>query len=404
MPHPTRSSVRTAILDTSNQNSMLLVRLRATSSAPSQLSAHETYLTALRAALAEQDAEAARLEAVLAQASRAQRRSALLAPARKLLARATQRVAAFEARGAEVRRVVEGAAAARDSAEERCAALRSALQDAEREERRLRDRVAEHEGVHGQIDDLYERVFAGPTPGFEGEDERELRFNEARRAHEVVKTRISEARVAGRLLGVAERRLKKAIGFIGSARDDAGRSRLSFDGALYSLRVAGEHCARASIDIGSATRVLTSMDEEMKTKRSWALEALLRAKAETEPLFSRDKIISSVNAMEIAVTEAMDMVVEMRELMKHNENDGIVKLKDTARTLEESRQVLQEVRQGIFEEVAGFGEAAPAYTECCDRADTFCILPAYPYDEVDELPDEQNGEQQVQETLRLSSS
>jgi len=394
----TRSSVRTSILDTSNQNSTLLVRLRATSSAPVQLSSQQTHLTVLRESLASQDDEITQLEAAHAFAVRAQRRSALLSPARKLVARATQRLERFERGAADARAAVESTASAKDAAERRAADLRRALEVGEQEEGRLRRLASEHESVHGEIDDLYEKVFGGPTPGFEGEDERERRFYDARHKHEAVKTRVLSVRAAGRKLLPAQRDLKKAIGFIGEAKECAQRSVLSFDDAIYYLRFAGEKCASASMTVNSATQGLAPMGGEMATIKRQALDALHRAEMKTDPLFSRQKILSFADAMGTAVTEAKENVAEMSKLMAQNEKDLMTKLKGTARTLEESRQVLQEVRQGIFEEVAGFGEAAPAYTECCDRADSFCMLPAYPDDEADGTSNEQEAEpQQVQE-------
>lgn len=34
--------------------------------------------------------------------------------------------------------------------------------------------------------------------------------------------------------------------------------------------------------------------------------------------------------------------------------------------------------------MARFGEAAPAYGECCDRADVFCVVPEEPHEDEEE--------------------
>ena len=44
-------------------------------------------------------------------------------------------------------------------------------------------------------------------------------------------------------------------------------------------------------------------------------------------------------------------------------------LKDAAKSAEEARQALELERERIFERVAGFGQAPPAYTDCCNRAE-----------------------------------
>jgi hypothetical protein len=88
------------------------------------------------------------------------------------------------------------------------------------------------------------------------------------------------------------------------------------------------------------------------------------------------------------LSEAEERLKRFVEAAKKQERNTLEEIKGTARRLEDSRQRLQQIRQGIFEEVAGFGEAAPAYHECCDRAESYGASPEEITDDVLSIEDE----------------
>jgi len=275
------------------------------------------------------------------------------------------------------------ALASKSRAEERRNVLQKDLDEAVKAQVPLEKAANEHGQAHARIDVLYEQLFAGPTPGFPGEDKRETRFYTARSKNEEVKAKITKARRAIRLMKMAAKNVESAGRFVRQARSEVNNSIIFFDEAVYSLTLANEHVYYALSNTGKAEAVLEPLDEELKEQKKRAIAALHQAKIDVETLSSRTKILAAIEMVQPKLDDATAKLNEFIEMTKAREKGGLEEIKNTARQLEDSRQELQEIRQQIFEEVAGFGEAAPPYTECCDRADGFCVLPEYHEDEGD---------------------
>jgi hypothetical protein len=108
---------------------------------------------------------------------------------------------------------------------------------------------------------------------------------------------------------------------------------------------------------------------------------------------NRDKIVSAVALALANLSKAEKALEKLAVLLKQKEEGSLEHIRKTARQVEDSRQELEQFRKGIFEEVAGFGEAAPAYTECCDRMEGFCEVPEEAQGE-----DDHDGEQDTPTT------
>ncbi len=292
-------------------------------------------------------------------------------------------LAKFEAKAMQEEQEYFTALASKSRAEERRNVLKTNLDEAVKAQTQLEKAAKEHEQAHARIDMLYERLFAGPTPGFPGEDERETRFYTARGRNEEVKAGITKARSAIRLVKKAAKNVETARRFVQQARSEVNNSIVFFVEALDSLKLANEHVYYALSDAGKAEAVLDPLDEELKEHKRRAIAALHQAKIDVETLSSRTKILAAIEMVQPRLDDAHAKLDEFIELTKVREKRSLAEIRNTARQLEDARQALQEIRQQIFEEVAGFGEAAPSYSECCDRADDFCVLPEYSEDECD---------------------
>lgn len=373
-------SIRETILSASDKNSILLVKLAQTSEAPSILSAHVAHLTYLKDTLTEQETSLKQLTETVDTKYKTHRKYRD-GTARKLYYKATRMFAKFESRANMSEQEYFTALGSKSKAEERCETLKRDVEGATKAQEALDQAAKEHEDTHHQIDELYEGIFAGPTPGFPREDERENQFYVARGKNEEVKADIIKARRATRLLTLSTNNLKRAATLIKRARKEAEKSLVFFDQATYWLGLANEYVGYVLSNVGKVEDIVKPLDGDTAEKKRQMVTALQGAKVETRVLFSSDKVFAAVQAMQDALEESQPKLNEMIETMKQKEKDGLEFIKMTARTMEDSRQALQEIRQGIFEEVAGFGEAAPSYMECCDRADGFCRLPDYPHDE-----------------------
>jgi xanthine/CO dehydrogenase XdhC/CoxF family maturation factor len=292
-------------------------------------------------------------------------------------------LAKFEAKVMQEEQEYFTALASKSRAEERRNVLQKNLDESVKAQVPLENAAKEHGQAHARIDILYEQLFAGPTPGFPGEDKRETWFYTARSRNEEVKAKITKSRHAIRLMNMAAKNLERAGRFAREARSEVNNSIIFFDEAVYSLTLANEHVYYALSNAGKAEAVLEPLDEELNKHKRIAIAALHQAKIDVETLSSRTKILAAIEMVQPKLDDAHAKLDELIDMTKVREKRGLEEIRNTARQLEDARQELQEIRQQIFEEVAGFGEAAPPYTECCDRAEDFCVLPEYQEDEGD---------------------
>ena len=215
----------------------------------------------------------------------------------------------------------------------------------------------------------------GPTPGFAHEDEQENAFYATRAKNEATKERILVARRTIKLLNLAQTSLTRAQRSFETAKSQVEDSILFFDDAFQSLQSVDERITHALLTINRAEELLRPLSPQIVSTKQALIFLLSAAKISTETFYSRDSILSAVASAQGHLSEAESNLRELVEIIKQRERDALSDIRGTARQLEDTRQELQHVRQGIFEKVAGFGEAAPAYNECCDRAETYCTVP-----------------------------
>lgn len=165
------------------------------------------------------------------------------------------------------------------------------------------------------------------------------------------------------------------------ARQEADATIFFFDDALSILSQANSHVGYARSAVVQAGEVLKPLSQEQAAACRTIIEILRRAEMQAHAGYSQAEIGAAVAAAHSKIEEAKVAIDSFAAHVKAVELSMLEEIKRTARRLEDSRQSLQEVRQGIFEEIAGFGEAAPAYMECCDRADGFCNVPEESHDE-----------------------
>lgn len=245
----------------------------------------------------------------------------------------------------------------------------------------LEAEAKEHAETHARIDKLYERLFAGPTPGFPREDEREHRFYAATGKNEITKEAIRGARRSRNVLAVSLAHVQRAQIRLRNAEQQAIDSVFFLDEALSSLRRGNENITYA---INSTSRIeehLTPPFLDMVTVKLEVDAYLNASKINVDESYSRDKLVSTVASAQTNLTKAEAALEKLAALAKQKEGRSLEDIRETARKLENSRQELEQFRKGIFEKVAGFGEAAPAYNECCDRMEGFCAVPEEPHEE-----------------------
>jgi hypothetical protein len=389
-----KATVLNAVLSSASKNSELLNRISSTSEAPALLHGHNIHQDRVSTALAEQDTLLASLKSdvdTLARSSHKLRDSRF----RRLYHRATRMLDTFEARAADEEKRYFAALAERSRAEERRAALAAELAQAESERLPLEKAAKEHEDAHVAIDELYERLFAGPTPGFGQEDQKEGAFYAARDRNEGTKQKIVSARRALRVLESTVRYLDRAESCAEEAGQEAREAVFFFDDAQRLLRYTVRYCQAAVASVERATEAFgEDLPPEMRNAEGLTVQKLRDAERLAQASHADESVIPAITATGARLDEARRSLGRFQELVKQREDAGLVEIKQTARAREDWRQSLYQVRMRIFEEVAGFGEAAPAYTECCDRTAGYCLVPeeapAHQEENID-LSDEREG-------------
>jgi hypothetical protein len=383
----TTDDVREAVLSSASENSNLLVKLANTEEAPGNFALHVKHISRLRDDLQEQEQALKQLTAELETKFRSHKKFNDNATW-KFFYRASFMGQKLEARAMKAEQEYFAALAMRSKTEERRARLQHDLEDAETKEPGLLEKAQEHGEIHGKIDGLYETLFAGPTPGFDREDSLENRFYAARGNHETVKSKIVTARRAARHLKIALNRVKKASRLLDVATVEAANSYFLFDEALYSLSQCSKDLEYAKSALLQANQVLEPKSIESETAKRLAVQALQQFKIPSKIASNREAFRVVIKTAQEHIEHIMATLQSFLELTKRMETEGLEEIKKTARTLEDVRQALHQSRMGIFEEVAGFGQAAPAYTECCDRAEAFCELPQPHAEEIEDNEEE----------------
>jgi hypothetical protein len=368
------ADVKAAVLDSASENSALLVKLSSTSEAPAILAGHAKHVTYLEDALSEHTSLLEKLKEDVE--SKFKRHKKFRdSKTRRFIYRATNMLAKFDAKAMQEEREYFTLLNTQSKAEKRRLQLQQDHDEALKAQEPLEAAAKEHEQTHGKIDALYENLFAGPTPGFPREDERENRFYEARGKNETTKETIRSARRCIRILDVSRKHIERAKIHLRNANQQAIDSVFFLDEALISLRRANESVTYA---INSTSRIeehLAPPFLEMIATKVEVDTYLKASKINLDETKVREKIASSAASAQEALSKAEAALEKLAGLTKQKEQSSLEHIRITARHLEDTRQELMQIRQGIFEKVAGFGEAAPAYNECCDRTEGFCAIP-----------------------------
>ncbi|KAH8765303.1 hypothetical protein F5882DRAFT_414300 [Hyaloscypha sp. PMI_1271] len=364
------ADIKAAILDCASENSSLLVKLSSTSTAPSLLAGHEKHLTALKANLSEHTVILQKLKDGVD--SKFKRHRKLRdSTTRRFIYRATNMLAKFDAKAMKEEREYFDLLNEQSKAEKRRLLLQRDYNEAVEQQELLEREVQEHAKTHARIDELYERLFAGPTPGFPREDEREHRFYAARGKNETIKEAIRSRRQVRRILTVSQGHVKQAKIALRNADQKAVDSVFFLDDAFARLRRGNELITDAINSTGRIEGYLAPFLEMVAVKVE--VDSYLKAsKSVVDTAFTRENIVAAVASALASLSKAEEALERLATLTKQKEEKSLENIKGTARQVEDSRQELEQFRKSIFEKVAGFGEAAPAYTECCDRTEGFC--------------------------------
>lgn len=353
-----------------SRNTNLLVRLIDVEDAHSNLELHLIALGRLRQSIDEQNVELEKLQQEVDRSFKAHKNfqdsNALPFVFRSAHSREIHQSEMLRAEQAYFAALVM-----QSKAEERRGKLERELGQAIEAQRPLEEDVKEHDEVRKDIDDLYEKLFGGPTPGFPHEDEAEEAFVKAKSANDAIKSRIQKAREAVRLLTLAEERLPKALEFLDKAEKLGKEVWVFFDDTFNAIKLEYGRVVEAQTAIRA-----TELSQEASPMKEKLLLQLETAKFDPVRghMHTREVVLSAIISTREVVSEAISSLHVLLEVVKREERDALSEVSGTAKKFDTARQDLQLIRQEIFEKVVGFGKAAPAYREMAPAPEYSTIL------------------------------
>jgi hypothetical protein len=364
-------SVRAAICTWASRNTCLLLRLSRLSEAHSDYNAQVTYTNRIKESLHQQSVELEKLHKEVESRFKIHKHFCDCI-AHRLFHRTVQAQEKYEADSLKAEQEYFTALGEQSRAEAQRAKLQNDHEEAVRAQNELEKAVKEHDEVRKEIDELYEKLFAGPTAGFPEEDVAEEAFKNAKAENEATKNRIRRSREALRLLHVAQERLPQAQKYLASAQK-VGRDMWFFvDDTLTSLRFGNKKLCEATTAICETD--LASLPPETLLKKETLVAQLGPAKVIAEKIHSWEATLSAIGSAHDILCKAKRDLKHLIEDVKQEERSALSEINSTAKQLEFASQELWLVRQEIFERVAGFGQAPPCYSDEKPAPDYSTIL------------------------------
>jgi DNA repair exonuclease SbcCD ATPase subunit len=283
----------------------------------------------------------------------------------------------YETKLQEAEQVYHRTLAAQSQAEKRQHELQQDIRVIEQENAKLEKLAEKHVEAHKAIDKLYASIFTGPTPGFPDEDEREEEFIAAEAEHQATSTTLKAMSRANK----HTQSLKTAIE---KAHTEMKRADYETDSAFFIADYTQLLVEKAARFVGRAMQLqtdttvalpkpldskLVEVSDTLQTHLAAARRHITAALQTVYP--SRSVFYDLTQNTLWELQQSLDAQSEMANLTKQYEATAKESVKITSRALEDARQSLHEIRQGAFEITVGFGAAAPAYNECCDRAEWY---------------------------------
>jgi hypothetical protein len=283
----------------------------------------------------------------------------------------------YESKLKEAEQSYHNALAVQSQAEKRQQELQQDIRAIEEENSKLEKLAEKHVEAHKAIDKLYAAIFTGPTPGFPDEDEREQTFKVAEAEHKATSQTLQA-------MTKASKNTQSIKTSIENAQDEIKSAEHEIDSAFFVADYTQIFVKRAARFVGRAMqlqeqavealpepldRSLVKVQDNLKTRLDAASRHITAALQAVYP--SRGVLYDLIQDASDELKHSMDAQTEMARLTRQYEVTAKESVRISSRAMEDARQALQEIRQGAFEITVGFGAAAPAYNECCDRAEWY---------------------------------
>lgn len=370
---PRVQQVRQAIAAVASRNTELLRDLSATADAPGLFAHNENKALHTSQRLKEQQTQV-EFATVGARLQHDKHKKFHNSLGRRLVYTLSNRKTLFDVKASLEEKHYHEALEKRSKAERALSDLKADQRALEAEGRVLKARLEKHSAAHKAIDVLYASLFDGPTPGFPDEDAQEYRHKSAKSEHEDMMETTKAAAQGVKAVSAIHIALDRAK-FEATVADGEANTRLGSTSIVEarlerSLRYVDRAIELSNEAIAGLPPPLSPGLAGAKQALDRILQTIKHTPTERSHFRSNPAVVTS--------KLRHDVVGPARAAQQRYEEEMVSfmracreRIRDTARALEDERQSLQQIRQGAFERTVGFGEAAPPYNECCDRAGWF---------------------------------
>ncbi|ORX95216.1 hypothetical protein BCR34DRAFT_608030 [Clohesyomyces aquaticus] len=244
------------------------------------------------------------------------------------------------------------------------------------EEKDLQLKASKHETAHSDLDNLYNSLFSGPTPGFPSEDAAESAFHRVQTLHEGNTATVLARRRAGQFIQQVQRNWKNAGIYLkdASIRAERGSGILGFSDVKSDLRNVEHYATIAGTGLEKSMLNLAPLGPEIY-ELAQRMEGIVRGvRSVSIPVASwggKAELLEAISGTKQHWESGNEVLEQLLYAAKEEERGARLEVRESARELDERRSALQQVRQEVFEQVAGFGEAPPAYHNCCSRTEAY---------------------------------
>ena len=399
--------VRRALEDAAQQNTALLNEINTTEEAVSVLQSNEIRLEHAKHELKHQDKTVDKAKGASKRGLHGFKHNHESRTTRWLYILTRMR-SNYEAKAKYAEQSYHQALTAQSEAEKRQRELQQDIRAIEQENAKLEKLAEKHVEAHKAIDSLYAKLFTGPTPGFPDEDEQEALFIAAEAEHRATSRTLQVMTKAYKHIQSVQASIERAHAEIAQAEEEIDSAFFVAEYTHIFVERAARFVERAVELLGIAIEAMPKpLDRELVRTQDRLSEHLSASWPLITKVFlavhpSRTVYYSLLQAVAKELQYASDAQTDVAKLVKRYQSIAKDSVTLSSRTLEDARQVLQEIRQSAFEVTVGFGAAAPAYHECCDRAEWYantayaaCENMAAPTVDLDSLPPLPSYEQVV---------
>lgn len=347
------SEVTQAIASAGPRNAQLLSVLAESDYAPAALKQQKAYIADVEATIKRKDNDIKKLEASTKKELKDHekfRDSHVKRLAYKLGGKKEK----FDEKASKEEREYFEAVIAQKAAEDERVMLREQLKDAQRVKGELEGTAETHRQAQEELDELYNSIFAGPTPEFPEEDAKEFPVYDAEKRRGDLQTKLSAGAQALQSLTNAEKLMRASLGEMGEALnwstwDVFGGGGLSDFMERNALSAASSAAQRAVALVDQARRLDSNVRSippvDIANGNIWSDVVF-------DNIFTDLHFHEKIKQSTLDVQRAAAQVSEQKKLAGQR-NDALNREITQAETdLMDARKALQKVRQEAFEKVA----------------------------------------------------